>query len=148
MTKERLFHVGVKALLTNSANKLLVLRTIPFHNTEPHWDIPGGRIQQSDDAETTLRREVAEETGISNIDGITFYTAVISNIEIPVAEVGTVGLLLMIYTVRTSDTAAIDLSDEHTTYEWVDYQEAAKRLSYKYPPAFTTLLAGVATTAI
>ncbi len=144
MAHEKLFHIGVKTLMTNASGKVLVLKTIPLSGTEPHWDIPGGRIQEGQDSETTLRREVAEETGITVTAQPVFYTAVISNIEIPVAEVGRVGLLLMIYTVGVNDTTKIVLSSEHTAYEWVDAAEAAERLNYKYPKSFTALLrAGV-----
>jgi 8-oxo-dGTP pyrophosphatase MutT (NUDIX family) len=139
MANEKLFHVGVKALIMNKESKILLLKTGSLKGAEPHWDIPGGRIQQRQDINTTLRREVAEETGITVIDTVAFYTAVVSNIEIPVAD-GAVGLLLMIYKVKIPSDVTITLSDEHVAYAWVDYVEAADRLTYKYPMDFTALL--------
>ena len=141
MAKEKLFHIGVKALITNGHDKILVLRTIPFQNAAVHWDIPGGRIKEGDTVDETLRREVMEETGVLHITQIEFVTAVVSNIAIPVPGLGNVGLLLMIYTAHIPGDAAITLSEEHTTYEWVDHAEAAERLRYKYPDTFTALLA-------
>lgn len=50
------------------------------------------------------------------------------------------GLVLMVYKVKLPKDSKIKLSEEHTDYGWVDKKEAAKRLAYKYPPEFTTLL--------
>jgi 8-oxo-dGTP pyrophosphatase MutT (NUDIX family) len=128
MAHEKLFHVGVKAaLITNASEKVLLLKTIPLPNAEPHWDIPGGRIQEGQDSETTLHREVQEETGISVISPPVFYAAVISNIQIPVAAIGKVGLLLMVYTVTVQEAVKITLSPEHTAYEWTGATETAER---------------------
>lgn len=140
MAHEKLFHVGIKALITNANEKILLLQTIPMKGTVPHWDIPGGRIQEGQDAEATLRREVQEETGITVMAPPVFYAAAISNIEIPVPEVGKVGLLLMIYTIAAHEAEKVILSPEHTAYEWVGAMEAAERLSFKYPQEFTALL--------
>jgi len=141
MTKEKLLHIGVKALITNKQGDILVLKTIPLQGAAVHWDIPGGRIKEGHSVEETLRREVLEETGLQNIAQVEFFTAVVSNIEIPVPDLGKVGLLLMVYTVQIPDSTTIVLSEEHTAYEWVDHTEAAERLRYKYPDTFTALLA-------
>ena len=143
MAKEKLFHVGVKALIVDAHDRVLLLQV----NTEtfkkdktPHWDIPGGRIQAGQSALETLRREVAEETGVTEIVKADYLTGVISNIEIPVSDALTVGLVLVVYTVTIPEGSVIALSDEHTAYEWVPRAEAAKRLSFKYPAAFTKAL--------
>lgn len=141
MSKEKLFWVGIKALIENGEGKILLLNSPGWKQKEieAHWDIPGGRIEESQSAEEALKREVQEETGITNIENSEFFTAVISNHEIDF-EGRTIGLLLMIYKVTTPENSKIKLSGEHTAYEWVDKKEAAKRLAQKYPPEFTTLL--------
>ncbi len=50
------FYVGVKAIIHDEKRGFLLLK----HN-EGHYDIPGGRIDGSDDFEQTIRRELAEE---------------------------------------------------------------------------------------
>jgi len=140
MTNEKKFHVGVKALI-ETGDKLLLMKTIEWSGKSPaHWDIPGGRIQWGHTTEETLVREVEEETGITKVSDIEFYTAVISNIEIPLPD-EKVGLVLMVYKVKVPQDSKVKLSEEHTEYEWVDKAEAAKRLSHKYPKEFTRLLA-------
>lgn len=140
MAHEQLFHVGVKALITNAEGNILVLKTVPLHGAGPHWDIPGGRIQTGQTADETLRREVAEETGVREVRDISFFTAVISPMGIPVPDIGTVSLLLMIYKATVPDSAVVTLSEEHTSYDWVAPDEAAVRLRFKYPADFTRQL--------
>ena len=143
MAIEKLFHIGVKALITNSNGEILLLQINPaaLKNNQHgvYWDIPGGRIQQGDTVENTLKREIYEETGLTNVDAITFFCAVISNIEIPTDQ-GLVGLALHVYRVNINSPETIQLSDEHQAFEWVTAAEAAERLKIKYPQEFTTLL--------
>ena len=142
MSKEKLFQVGIKALITNDEGEILVLDSGDWHlkHQKRHWDIPGGRIQEGHSALETLKREVGEETGVKRITKSEFFTAIVSNFaDIPVGE-HKVGLLLIIYKVTISANSKIVLSNEHTGYEWVSAKEAAKRLAYKYPPEFTSLL--------
>lgn len=143
MASEKLFHVGVKALIVDQRDRVLLLKV----NTEkfkkdktPHWDIPGGRIQEGQTALETLQREVAEETGIGVIVKAEYLTGVISNIEIPVNDALTVGLVLVVYKVTIPAHCEVVLSEEHTAYEWVTRTEAAQRLNFKYPQEFTNAL--------
>jgi 8-oxo-dGTP pyrophosphatase MutT (NUDIX family) len=93
----------------------------------------------------TLSREVEEETGIKRISSAQFLTAVVSNHKIPISTTQTVGLLLMIYKIKIPENSKVRISREHTAFQWVSKEEAAKRLSHKYPKKFTTaLLNGVA----
>ena len=64
MAHEKLFYVGVKAMITNAAGQMLVMKTGEGPN-EVHWDIPGGRMEEQEAPLDTLRREVREETGIT-----------------------------------------------------------------------------------
>lgn len=137
MSQEKLFQVGIKALIENQG-KFLVVHDPQRRNREPHWDIPGGRIQEGQSAMEALARELKEEIGVSVIKSTKFFTAVISNFELSVED-KKIGLVLMIYKVEVPDSQ-IKLSDKHDKYEWVDLSEAAKRLAYKYPLEFTNLI--------
>jgi 8-oxo-dGTP diphosphatase len=136
----RLFQVGIKALVTDGEGRVLLLKAAKgFHDA--HWDLPGGRIEDNQTAQEALRREVEEELGITDIENGELFSACISNFELTLNNVGTVGLVLMAYTVELPRNAVITLSEEHTDYEWVSRAEAAKRLTVKYPREFTDALA-------
>src|SRR3954470_2142050 len=99
---EKLFQIGVKALITDDQDKILVLDSGEWHlkNQARHWDIPGGRIQEGHSLLETLQREVGEETGIKKISEPVFFTAAMSNFKDMPLGVHMVGLLLMIYKVK------------------------------------------------
>jgi 8-oxo-dGTP pyrophosphatase MutT (NUDIX family) len=142
MSREKLFQIGIKALITNRKGQILVLDSGDWHlkNQARHWDIPGGRVQEGHSIVETLQREVEEETGIKEIKRVEFFYAVNSNFKDMDVDGRLVGLILMIYKVRIPENSKIVLSHEHSGYEWVDKKEAAARLSYKYPKEFTALL--------
>jgi len=58
--------VGVKALINDGQNRYLFLkRKNPYQNeSEPRWDIPGGRINAGEPMAEALAREIKEETGL------------------------------------------------------------------------------------
>ena len=143
MSKEKLFYVGVKALVQNDQGEILVLKSSLRNHSAGvviYWDIPGGRIEEGGNALDTLKREMEEETGIKEISEVKFKTVVISHHEIPIDESRNAGLVLMLYTVKISPDAEIILSDEHTEYGWVEPGVAAERLANKYPAEFTSTL--------
>lgn len=140
MAREKLFQVGIKALITNTEGEILVLDSGDWHlkNQKRHWDIPGGRIQEGHSILDTLKREVEEETGINTILSSELFTVVESNFKDRPLEGGwKVGLILMIYKVRIPQNSRIVLSEEHAGHQWVDKKEASIRLGYKYPAEFT-----------
>lgn len=141
MSNEKKFWVGIKALIEDEQGRILLMYAPgwPQKKIEPHWDIPGGRIEQGMSVEATLMREIGEETGITKIESSEFFSGVISNHNIDFGH-EIIGLVLMIYKVKIPANSRIKLSDEHTKYEWTEPKDAAKRLAHKYPPEFTSLL--------
>ena len=82
---EDLFQLGIKALIVNSEGHILLLKVnkemLKGFSGDPYWDIPGGRIHRGSTIEETLKREVKEETGITNITNTTPLAMVLSNIN-------------------------------------------------------------------
>ncbi len=140
MAHERLFHVGVKALLQRPDGTVLVMKTKVFDDGNSHWDIAGGRIQDGQTELEALHREIAEETGLADYGEPQYFGSCISNIQIPVDDEKTVGLVLIVYRIQVPQEIMITMSEEYTDFEWVALAEAAERLKDKYPPAFTRLL--------
>ena len=65
-----ILQVGVKALIKNDAGQYLFLRRSERMQAEiePHWDIPGGRIDPTERLPVALAREIMEETGMELTD--------------------------------------------------------------------------------
>lgn len=142
MTKEKLFFIGVKALIANTKGRILLLDTGDYHqkHQERHWDFPGGRIDVGESPLSALKREILEETGIEKMENPELFTAVISNHQIKMDDGTMAGLALFVYKTAIKPDAKIKLSDEHTSYGWFDSKEAASLLGNKYPQEFTDLL--------
>lgn len=139
------FHLGIKALITNSSGEILLLKVNPEalkKQTDPYWDLPGGRIDKGDTIEQTLLREVEEETGITRVENIVEVGMVLSNIRIPIGT-SDVGLILGVYECKVNSDSVITLSDEHTEYKWFSPIEASALLKVKYPKNFTDKIAGL-----
>lgn len=143
---EDIFHLGIKALIRNSDGKVLLLQVNPAmlrNEQDNYWDLPGGRIQKGHTVLETLKREVTEETGITDIQNTKDIGMVLSNIRIPINENDTVGLILGVYECTIARDSSIALSEEHVAYDWFSPQDAAELLTVKYPEHFCLLVASL-----
>lgn len=60
--------LGVRILVQNSQGEILLVQ----HSYLPGWHLPGGGVDHYEDVETAARRELYEETGISEITNLQF----------------------------------------------------------------------------
>ena len=111
--------VGVKVLLQNEKNEYLFLRRAEaFHNEiEPHWDIPGGRIDPDETLDIALKREIMEETSLRIDDDFKLVAA--QDIMVATKDLHVVRL-----TYSASGTGEVTTSDEHQEIRWVTRDEA------------------------
>ena len=58
--------LGVRVLVQNPQGEILLVK----HTYVPGWHLPGGGVDYGEDVETAAKREVFEETGISELDGL------------------------------------------------------------------------------
>ncbi|HLZ14694.1 MAG TPA: NUDIX hydrolase [Candidatus Saccharimonadales bacterium] len=143
---EDVFHLGVKALIANEKGEVLLLKANPAHihganEGKEYWDLPGGRIKKGETVEATLRREVAEETGITRLSHIKPLGMVLSNLRLHLPDSkDTVGLVLAIYTCTIPKDASLVLSEEHDGLAWLPKKRAAELLRVKFSPEFCDLL--------
>lgn len=112
-------HVGVKALIQNSQQQYLFMRRSRAFGdeAEPHWDIPGGRIDAKEPLFEALMREIKEETNL-NIGSMPKLLAAqdifASHVDLHVVR--------LTYLLKGEGIPA--LSDEHEEFQWLTAEEA------------------------
>lgn len=105
-----------------------------------HWDFPKGHSGKNENDEETLRREVAEETGIQDLEIIPdfkkqiryFYRAK-DNEKIERKQNGkSINIFKKaIFYLAETKTEDVQTSFEHLGYVWLNYSDALERLTYK-----------------
>lgn len=131
---EQLFQIGIKAIIRNDENQILLLKN------KDYWDIPGGRIDQSEDIETTLLRELNEEIGVNHIAQKQLWDVVKSVKQLPYGNMMT-SLMLIIYRVQLPADQIPHSCEPGTTLHWVGPEEASGHLKNKYPGSFCQAIA-------
>lgn len=115
---------GAVIFRTNNSEPEFLL----LHYELGHWEFAKGHIEKDEDERETVRREVAEETGITEI---TFVEGFRESIKYYFRWRGKgIFKIVVFYLVRTP-TKEVKLSNEHIGYEWLSYDGAMKRLNYK-----------------
>lgn len=113
----QLFNVGVKAAIVKD-DKILIVK----HATKNFWDVPGGRIDDNESIEDTLRRELEEELPHSNLKNI---GATLCGYRVPdlTFDDGS-SLLLLVLKVDIELPDPLQLSVEHSEAKWATFDEA------------------------
>jgi 8-oxo-dGTP diphosphatase len=116
------FQVGIGAIIEHiETEKILILHRSPnIDFCSNQWDDVGGRMKQFESPETTLQREIREETGIDHIE-------VVKPFEVSHYFRGERKaeneMIVINYWCRTSESE-IFLSEEHDDFKWVSPKEA------------------------
>jgi len=94
----------------------------------PYWDLPKGHIEKGEKAEDTAKRETEEETGLKDIkisEGFKewikyFFKWEEENI-----------LKFVTFYLAETKTKDVKISGEHIGYEWLPYEKAIEKLTFK-----------------
>ena len=108
------FHIAAKAVIVKD-NKALVLKEV---NRFSGFDLPGGKIDENENIEVALKRELKEELGLTE-----FTTGNLLHVyERQDYKKNGFSLMLVFYEVFTDDFK-ITLSEEHDEYKWISKQD-------------------------
>lgn len=123
---EKLFNVGIKAVIIKDGKVLIV------NNTKGFWEVPGGRMDGDETIEQTLRRELKEE--LPNIKNVKIgELSGVVRVHKDIKE--NVSLVLVFYKVSSDFDGEPRLSGEHEAYQWATKEEALALVYDKYKPA-------------
>jgi 8-oxo-dGTP diphosphatase len=108
------FLLGVKLILVNENNEILLLKRSAKSSNAHSWDFPGGAVDSGETFENAVERELYEETTLS-----------LANIQ-PLGSVhileGEDEAMIMGYSAKALSTD-VALSWEHESYRWVSVDE-------------------------
>ncbi len=96
------------------------------------WEFPKGGVEKNEDGETTARREVREETGlnIKFLKKFDFHGEYKYKKKYP--DRGEfIGQKYSLYAAEVSNGKVRMDENEHSNYEWLDFANAMKRLTWK-----------------
>jgi 8-oxo-dGTP pyrophosphatase MutT (NUDIX family) len=122
---------GAVIFIKESEKPLFLLLHYPFGFRTPgksYWDFPKGHIEKGEKLEETARREVAEETGITEIEFLAgfkewikyFYKLKGKNI-----------FKIVTFLLAETKTKEVKISWEHIGFKWLPYEEALGQLTFK-----------------
>lgn len=128
MTKDGSY--GVIVVLRGNPDRFLILRQKDI-TSELNWSFPKGHSEEGESVEQTIRRELLEETGITEITFLDclplfehyVFTAPWNGITYDKTNEYRIGMVL-------SDTV-IPQEKEIAEYRWATYEEALETISYK-----------------
>jgi 8-oxo-dGTP pyrophosphatase MutT (NUDIX family) len=121
MVRER----SAGAVIFRKEGKEILFLLLHYHFKTDYWDFPKGNIEKGEDEEETARREVKEETGISDLKLASGFKGEINYFYRKGGE--TISKEVVFFLAETKEKD-VKISFEHTGYEWVDYEAAVKRL--------------------
>jgi 8-oxo-dGTP diphosphatase len=119
MDQEKIYHLGIKALIQNNQGEILILRRAG----KDFWDVPGGRVQTGEQVLETLTREVMEETGLTDLHTIKPQTMALTPVNIQLEDGTTAGLILWYHSCSVLNPI-VNLSAEHSEFKWVSWPVA------------------------
>ena len=93
-----------------------------------YWDLPKGHIEKNEDILNTVKREVFEETGLSDVKIIGGFNKTIKYFF--TVQGKTIFKTVVFYLVETKITE-VKISEEHTGYKWLSIGETLKQLTFK-----------------
>ena len=108
---------------TSGENEFLLL-----NYPQGHWDFVKGKMEVNETPQETVRREMREETGISNfqlIDGFEEYVRYNFRFKNEVVH------KKVIFFLAKTNIKKISLSHEHNDYLWLGYNDALKKITFK-----------------
>lgn len=93
-----------------------------------HWDYVKGHIEKGEDEKATIIRECREETGINDLEFAPDFRETIHYFFRRGKE--TVSKDVQFYLAETK-TKNVRISSEHIGYEWLDFDNALKTVTFK-----------------
>jgi bis(5'-nucleosidyl)-tetraphosphatase len=114
---------GAVVYVKNSEVKYLLLQY-----EAGHWDFVKGNVEEGESEQETTLRELREETGIADAQFISGFKEKISYFY---KRQGATVYKEVVFFLMEAKNADVKLSFEHIAFDWLTYDEAMKKLTFK-----------------
>ncbi len=114
----------------NNRAKFLLLKYPSEGSEGDYWGLPKGHIEKKEKPLETAKRELFEETGIKEED-IEVNPEFRKWIKYFFKRKGGTIFKIVIYFLAKTKRETIKISQEHSDYEWVYFEEALNKISFK-----------------
>ena len=119
------FSAGAIIFRREKGKKLFLL----LHYASGHWDFVKGHIEKGEKIEETIIREGEEETGIKDLKFIPGFKEKLEYFYKRDGETYHKDVIFLLAETKT-EKVKVD-SPEHQGYEWLEYDDAYERLTFK-----------------
>ena len=92
-----------------------------------HWSYPKGHVEADEHHHQTARRELKEETGISEVEIDSGWS---QRTEYTFQKRGRPIEKQVFWYIASTDELAVKLSHEHTNYLWLNFDDAEQQLPF------------------
>jgi 8-oxo-dGTP pyrophosphatase MutT (NUDIX family) len=99
-----------------------------LHYEGGHWDFVKGHVERNESERETVLRETQEEAGITDLSFIEGYRQPINYYY---KRAGKTVYKEVVFYLLESKTDTVRLSREHVGFDWMTYERAYERLTYK-----------------
>lgn len=104
------------------------IKYLLLHYGAGHWDFPKGNIEKGEQEKETITREIKEETCIAEIS---FAEGFKEKIKYFYRREGKLISKEVVFYLCETKEEKVKISHEHIGYEWLNYEDALKRVTFK-----------------
>ncbi len=104
-------------------------RYLLLHYGSGHWDFVKGHIEGKETEEETLKREAEEESGLTDLKIVKGFREKISYFYIKDRQTTAKDVIFFLAQTAAAEKD-IKLSFEHSEYNWLEFDEAVKKVTY------------------
>lgn len=107
--------VGTAAVVVKNGSFLVIRRAMKDEiGKESSWTLPGGRVENYEDPNKSVLREVKEETGLN--------VSLIKPIFVWTGRKGSLWRIVIHYLCKYK-SGKVKLSKEHSEFKWIDFKD-------------------------
>lgn len=109
-----------KCVLINENNEFLIMKRTHYKNDNSgdFWDIPGGSVDEGEDINDAIVREIREEVGIEVKERLK-----ILKMNSSKGKNESYGIFVLYYLENFDMSQEIVLSEEHSEFKWIGFED-------------------------